>query len=140
MLNRTDHQGAKGPVFIGQKLVVFERDNKTDYLPGYIDFPGGGKEAGETVFETFQREIKEEFGLDISKDQVDFVKEYPSTRFIGEKAFFVVAKLPEEAAEKIKFGPEGTGYRIISVEEFMSSNKAVPFMLPRMKDYLSGQA
>src|SRR6266404_2621901 len=111
LLNRTDHEGAKGPIFFGKdELLVYLRDDKTDYFPGFYDLPGGGKEDNETVFETFSRETKEEFRLDVSHEQIRFVRRYPHTRFPGELAYFIVAELPQEDKNKIKFGLEGTSY------------------------------
>ena len=47
--------GVKGLIFIGNKILVYRRDNNTDSFPLYIDLPGGAKELGESPFETFKR-------------------------------------------------------------------------------------
>jgi 8-oxo-dGTP diphosphatase len=137
LLDKKDHEGAKGPVFIGsQKILVYWRDHNTDYLPGYLDFPGGGKNKGETVFETFHREIKEEFGLSIKKSDIKYVRQYPHTRFPGQLAYFVVAMLPNKAFREIKFGKEGTSYELMDVNDFINSRKAISFLKERTKDFL----
>jgi hypothetical protein len=33
--------GAKGLLYIQEKLLVYRRDNNTDIYPHYIDLPGG---------------------------------------------------------------------------------------------------
>jgi 8-oxo-dGTP pyrophosphatase MutT (NUDIX family) len=53
--------GAKGLILIGSRMLVYRRDNKTKIYPLHIDLPGGGIEEGETPFEGFKREVKEEF-------------------------------------------------------------------------------
>lgn len=137
LLDRTDHQGAKGPLFIGNKLLVYERDHHVEHLPGYLDFPGGGKESDETVFETFNRETKEEFGLTVKRENILFVKQYPSTRFPGELVYFLVAELAPEEEPKIKFGKEGVRFMLLSVNEYLKSDKAVPYLKERLEDYLA---
>ena len=133
-----DHQGAKGPIFLGRdKLLVYQRDNKTGYYPGYFDFPGGGKEKGETVFETFRREVKEEFDLDITLEQIKFVKRYPSTRFPGMLGYFVVALLPKEDIGKVNFGSEGIQYKVMGLNDYMSSPKGIPFLKERTQFFLN---
>ena len=137
LLNRTDHQGAKGPVFIGEdKLLVYERDRRTRYYPGYLDFPGGGKDKSETVYETFKIEVDEEFGLAISTSDIRFVKQYPSTRYPGKLAYFVVAVLPESVAKTLKFSHEGLNHQIMDVTDFLSSPKAIPFLKERTEFFL----
>jgi len=61
---KVDFNGAKGLVFLGNKILVYRRDNKTSNLPLCIDLPGGGRENDESPFDSFKREIKEEFGID----------------------------------------------------------------------------
>ncbi len=40
--------------------------------PGYLCFPGGGIEAGETAEQALIREIREEIGLDVRPERVIF--------------------------------------------------------------------
>lgn len=61
-----DTIGSKGLVFIGDALLVYRRDGNTTNHPHELDLPGGApidenKPETETPFETFRREVKEEF-------------------------------------------------------------------------------
>ena len=50
---------------------------------------------------------------------------YPSM-LLREEIRFLVGKLTKEQFDKIVFGDEGQGYRLMSVEEFLGSDKVVP--------------
>ncbi len=127
--------GAKGVVLIGDKVLCYRRDDKTDLYPLYIDLPGGGPEPGETPFDTFKREVKEEFDLEIKPEHIVYEKTYPSKIQKGKYAHFPVAKLPSSAEKDIKFGPEGLEYLLLSFEEFVSRKDVWPVLQDRAKDY-----
>ena len=138
LLEATDHQGAKGPIIFGaNRLLVYERDRNTDYQVGCLDFPGGGSEVGETVFQTYSREVNEEFGLRITKSQVVFIKKYSSIRFLGKTVYFLVVNLPESEIENIVFGPEGKSYQVMSINEYLSSPKGIDYLKDRLQQYIS---
>jgi 8-oxo-dGTP diphosphatase len=128
--------GTKGLVYIGEKLLVYRRDDKTILYPLHIDLPGGGPEHKETPFETFQREVAEEFSLNISPQEIVYVRCYPSSISKGKVAYFVVAKLPAHAEGQIKFGDEGKEYFVMSPEEYLAHNDAWPVFQERTVDYL----
>ena len=53
-------EGAKIALYLGDRLVVIQRDDRPDIpFPGFWDLPGGGREAGETPFECVRRECGE---------------------------------------------------------------------------------
>ena len=56
--------------------------------------------------------------------------------FEGKKSVFLVGKLTKEQFDKIVFGDEGQGYRLMSIEEFLSSDNVVPQLQDRVRDYL----
>lgn len=67
--------------------VMIQKNNKVllglrqgSHGEGEWSFPGGHLEFGETVFETAQREVKEETGLDINKFELISVAD--ETRYI----------------------------------------------------------
>ena len=47
-----------------------------------------------------------------------------------------MGKLTKEQFDKIVFGDEGQGYRLMSVEEFLGSDKVQPQLQDRVKDYM----
>jgi 8-oxo-dGTP diphosphatase len=130
--------GAKGLVYIGSLLLVYRRDNKPKRAPLLIDVPGGGSDPGETGFETFQREVKEEFGLTINKENIVYAKRIPS-RFPGEEGkfgYFAVAKLPDTAEKDIRFGDEGLEWMLMSEAEYLGHKDAWDIYRDRAKDYI----
>ena len=140
LLNKTDAQGVKGPIFFGEKILVYERDNKTDFYPGYIDLPGGGSEENETVLEAYKREVQEEFGLEIQPENILYAKSYPSIYYPGKTSYYLVASLPEEQFKTIQFGDEGKSYRLMDVSDYLNSEKVMPHFKERLQDFLAQNA
>lgn len=130
---------SKGLVYIGNDILFYQRDDKTDKYPFHFDLPGGGAESGETPFETFQREVKEEFGLDIQPNDISYARLYPSVLEVDKVMYFPVAKLPQEQALRIKFGDEGVEYFIRPLDAYLAQdNTAWPEILKRyIVDYLN---
>ena len=129
--------GSKGLVFIGANVLVYRRDTKTDRFPLYLDLPGGGPEGNETPFETFKREVMEEFGLLIKPGNIVYVRKYQSSLEKGKFAYYPVAKLPAASAEKIRFGDEGVEYLIMSLHDYIAREDAWPIFQDRAGDYMS---
>jgi 8-oxo-dGTP diphosphatase len=65
-------QNEKGEVLLGLR--------QGSHGAGEWSFPGGGIEFGETVFETAERETKEETGLDV--DNFELISVYDELRYI----------------------------------------------------------
>lgn len=133
---KVDFNGAKGPVFFEDKMLVYRRDNKTTNLPGCIDLPGGGKYGDESPFETFQREVKEEFGIMIEKDEIDFSCTIPSVIEPEKKSFFVVAKTQRFKLSDIIFGDEGTEWMLMSPDEFINRPDGISRQQKRVEAYI----
>jgi 8-oxo-dGTP diphosphatase len=128
--------GAKGLVFVGDQLLTYRRDEQAPIYPLSIDLPGGGANPGETPFDTFQREVKEEFGLKITPDDITYAKRYPSSFEEGKFTWFPVAKLPESAIAKIVFGNEGLEYVLMSLVEYLDCEDAWPISKERSANYV----
>ena len=129
--------GVKAALFIENKLLVFLRDNKPDLrFPNMWDFPGGGREASETPFETLEREVKEEFGIQVMKDSIVWQKEYPAMHDPALRAYFMVVKISQEQVGAITFGSEGQKWELMETGEFLSRDDVVPHLKGRLKDYL----
>jgi len=127
--------GTKGLVFIGNEILVYRRDANAPTYPLYIDVPGGQAEKGETPYETFKREVKEEFGLEIQKTDIVYSKLYKSINQPDMHGWFAVAKLPAEMRSKIIFGDEGLEYMLVSLDQFLMSKDAWPVYKKRASDY-----
>ncbi len=126
-----DFIGAKTAVFLGDDLLVIERDQKPDIpFPGYLDFPGGGREPGETPIECALRETLEELGLQLSANDLIWSRQY------GQNWFFVTRR-PSADVKLIRFGDEGQGWKLISPLDYLSHPLAIPNFVNRLQDYLS---
>ena len=133
----TDFQGCKIALFCGDRILTILRDDKTTIpWPNMWELPGGGREGDESPFECAAREVYEELGIKLTEDCLLWSKVYPSMLFEGKKSVFLVGKLTKEQFDKIVFGDEGQGYRLMSVEEFLGSDKVVPQLQDRVRDYL----
>jgi 8-oxo-dGTP diphosphatase len=127
--------GSKGLVFVGAKIIVYRRTADAPTHPLELDFPGGGPEPGETPFQTFHREVKEEFGLDITEQDIVYSRRYPGIINPGKFGWFAAAKLPAEAAHQIVFGDEGIDYMLMSPAEYLARADASTFLQDRTRDY-----
>lgn len=85
-----DFVGSKGVVFVEKKMLAYRGDGNTDLSPHLIDLPGGGREGDESPFDTFRREIQEEFGIGIEKDDVS--ASYVHQNRQGGINFFFITK------------------------------------------------
>src|SRR5688572_7051991 len=86
--------GSKGLVYIGDKIIVFRRTDDAPTHPNELDLPGGGPEKNETPFETFKRELREECGLEITKNDILYARRYASSLHPGKFGWFPVVKFP----------------------------------------------
>src|SRR3989344_5003135 len=132
-----DFNGVKGLLLINGKAVVFKRDNNTDNFPLLFDLPGGGREIGESPFETLEREIKEEFNLDIKEEEIEYAKKYPSVLNKDQFAYFIVINFSNKKEGNIIFGNEGLYYSLITPKEFIGLPYAVKPQQERVRDYLN---
>ena len=133
----SDFTGCKIALFCGNKLLTTLRDNKLDIpYPNTWELPGGGREGDESPFECAAREVYEELGIHLTEDCLLWAKVYPSMLFADKKSVFLVGKLAQERFDQIVFGDEGQGYKLMGIEEFLGSDKAVPQLQDRVRDYL----
>ena len=51
-------------------------------------------------------------------------------------SFFLVGNLAQEEFDRIYFGDEGQGYKLVSFEEFLTSDRVVPQLQERVRDYV----
>ena len=133
----TDFTGCKIALFCDDRILTILRDDKSNIpYPNTWELPGGGREGDESSFECAAREVYEELGIHLTEDCLLWSKVYPSMLFEGKESVFLVGKLTQEQFDKIVFGDEGQGYRLMSIEEFLSSDNVVPQLQDRVRDYL----
>jgi 8-oxo-dGTP diphosphatase len=139
LLSRYDPaiQGTKGLVFIGDEVLIYRRDTNTTLAPLLLDVPGGGQEPGETPYETFARELWEEFGLELSPDDIIYVRKYSSTMEPGARGCFVAAQLPASAWDEIEFGDEGLEYMTMPLMDYLASSDSWPVIDEQIISYLA---
>ena len=133
----TDFQGCKIALFCGDRILTILRDDKTTIpWPNMWELPGGGREGDESPFECAAREVYEELGIHLTEDCLLWSKVYPSMLFERKQSVFMVSQLSQEQFDSIVFGDEGQGYKLMSIDEFLGSDKVVPQLQERLKDYL----
>ena len=132
-----DFTGCKIALICGDKVLTILRDDKDDIpCPNMWDLPGGGREGNESPFECATREVYEELGIHLDEDCLLWSKIYPSVIFKDKQSVFMVGQLRQEQFDNITFGNEGQGYKLMSIDEFLGSDKVVPQLQERLKDYL----
>lgn len=133
----SDFTGCKIALFCGDKLLTILRDDKDNIpWPNMWELPGGGREGDETPFECVAREVFEELGIHLTEDNLLGSKVYPSMLFERKQSVFMVSQLSQEQFDSIVFGDEGQGYKLMSIDEFLTSSQVVPQLQGRLRDYL----
>ena len=133
----SDFTGCKIALFCGDKLLTILRDDKSNIpYPNTWELPGGGREGDESPFECVAREVYEELGINLTEDCLLWSKVYPSMIFEGKESVFLVGQLTQDQFDSIVFGDEGQGYKLMSTKEFLGSDKVVPQLQDRVRDYL----
>lgn len=127
------YSGAKLALFLGPDLLVIRRDNRPDIpYPDYWDLPGGGREGDETPQACALRETHEEVGLVLTPDALVWSRSYLRPRGL---VWFFAAHLPASASERIVFGSEGQGWKMMSPQTYATHAKAVPHLAEQLCYY-----
>ena len=135
--SRMDFQGCKIALICdGQILTILRDDKPTIPWPNLWELPGGGREGDESPFECVAREVYEELNIQLSKDDIIWSRLYPSMLDENKKSVFLVGKLTQEQFESIIFGDEGQSYKLVSIEELLTSDRVVPQLQERVRDYV----
>ena len=134
---RFEFTGCKIALIRDRQILTILRDDKEDIpWPNMWELPGGGREGDESPFECAAREVYEELNIQLSKDDIIWSRLYPSMLDENKKSVFLVGKLTQEQFESIIFGDEGQGYKLVSFEEFLTSDRVVPQLQERVRDYV----
>ena len=133
---RFEFTGCKIALICDRQILTILRDDKEDIpWPNMWELPGGGREGNETPFECVAREVYEELSIQLSKADVIWFQIYPMLDG-NKKSVFLVGRLTQEQFESIIFGDEGQGYKLVSFEEFLTSDRVVPQLQERVRDYM----
>ena len=134
---RFEFTGCKIALICEGQILTILRDDKEDIpWPNMWELPGGGREGNETPFECVAREVYEELSIQLSKADVIWFQIYPSMLDGNKKSVFLVGRLTQEQFESIIFGDEGQGYKLVSFEEFLTSDRVVPQLQERVREYV----
>ncbi|OED48463.1 NUDIX hydrolase [Leisingera sp. S232] len=132
-----DFAGAKLAVFLGQDLLVIQRDDKPDIpYPGHWDLPGGGREAGESPVACALRETREEVGLVLPQELLIWSRAY---QLPHGRVWFFAAHLPAAASGCIRFGNEGQGWALMAPDAYCAHPLAVPHFAQQLVEYLAAK-
>lgn len=133
----SDFTGCKIALFCGDEFLTILRDDKASISwPNMWELPGGGREGDESPFECVAREVYEELGIHLTEDCLLWSKVYSSMLFADKQSVFLVGKLAQDQFDKIVFGDEGQAYKLMNIEEFLTSSQVVPQLQDRVRDYL----
>ena len=72
-----------GIVKFKDKFLILKRNSKMEMHPDKWSFPGGKVIAGENLFQSLKREIKEETGIEIENFK-EYISDYTFTRPNGK--------------------------------------------------------
>ena len=132
-----DFTGCKIALICDGRILTILRDDKpTLPWPNLWELPGGGREGDESPFECVAREVYEELSIQLLKDDIVWSWIYPSMLDENKNSVFLVGKLTQEQFDSIVFGDEGQGYRLVRLEEFLASDRVVPQLQERVRDYV----
>lgn len=126
--------GAKLALFLGARILVIQRDDKTTIpYPGHWDFPGGGRDGNESPEACVLRETWEETGLHLTPDHLVGARFYDQPT---GPAWFFAAHLAPSRAREVRLGDEGQGWRLMTPTEYCAHPLCIPQFADRLRHYL----
>ena len=136
----------QGEAFLGTKLALICEESLVTYLrddkpsipyPNMWDFAGGERHGSEAPVECGLRELFEEFGLRIEPARVDALSAIAPRDARTPPAYFGVVHVTPEEIDSIRFGDEGQYWTLMSLRDYLSHPRAVPFLQRCLAAYLS---
>lgn len=134
MTSAKSFEGTKLALFLGADLLVLRRDHTPGIpWPGYLDLPGGGREAAESAEDCILRETREEVGLWVTPEQLGWRRFYKAPRPV----WFFAAWVPPERVRGVQFGGEGLGWCLMAPKDYVAHDEAIPHFAERVKTILA---
>lgn len=130
--------GAKLAAVHGDRLLVYRRD-RFDHIPfpGLLDLPGGGREGAESPAECALRELAEEFGIVVPSARISYARGYAGSWNAALASHFLAVELAASEIAAIRFGDEGTDWRLMPITGFLGADDAVPHLKDRLADFVA---
>jgi len=127
--------GAKTALFVGTDLLVIRRDSdKPIPWPGYLDFPGGGREGGESPVACVLRETREETGLVLAPGDLFWRRYFAAP----SRVWFFGARISPRRLAEVRFGGEGQGWDVMAPDRYLAEALAIPHFADRLRLMLAG--
>ncbi|WP_240637652.1 NUDIX hydrolase [Paracoccus aestuarii] len=118
--------GAKLLLTCGDRMLTLLRDDRPDLpFPGHWDLPGGGREGAEWPEACARRELAEEFGLTLPPGALRG-RSFASIAGPGMRSWLFRGRIGPDQIAATRFGPEGQGWRMMPLAEFVTHPRAVP--------------
>ena len=81
-------------------------------------------------------EVKEEFGINIEKDDIRYSKKYQSILDPTKESYFFATRPLNIKESDIMFGDEGTEFRLVNLDEFVKMTDGIKRQQDKVNDYL----
>lgn len=123
--------GAKLAILAEGYVPVILRDARADIpWPGFWDFPGGGRENGESPVACALRETFEELHLAIAPDQIFWGRPFGGR---PARSWFFAAHASVEALRDGVLGDEGQRWGLMRYDGFLNHPRAIPHLQDRFR-------
>lgn len=115
-------------------LVMLRDDTPSIPFPGLWDFPGGGREAGETPQDCVLRETEEETGVRLIQSDLVWSRSFAGPTCV---TWLFAAHLPICRSDSLKLGDEGQRLEFMTPQHYMRHPRHIPHLAARLQLYLS---
>ena len=92
--------------------------------------PGGARDPGESPVDCVLRETREEIGVSLTEDALAWGHGFDNR---GRLSWLFLARLEMVQIGSLRFGDEGVGWTLFSVDDFLNHPKAVPQLQYRLR-------
>lgn len=118
--------------------MTIRRDDKPGIpFPGRWDLPGGGREGSESPADCALRELREELGIAQGPAGIVWQRAYPGYDDAARTDHLLVGTVTAAEIAGARLGNEGRAWRTMPLFDFLSSDRAVPHLQARVRDFLA---